>query len=243
MTAEIISVGTELLMGQITDTNAAWLSAQLPETGLMLYRRYTVGDNPVRLKAVLTEALRRSDIVFTIGGLGPTPDDITKETVAEALGQELVLHTGAADRLRRYFESIGREMTSNNLKQALLPPEGQGEMMYNPTGTAPGYAFRGRFEGEEKCVIVMPGPPSEFIPMWQQSVKPYLLREFPPEKSLVSAILRIYGVGESAVASRPGTILHRPERQRVPCRRRSPNMQPPLGPECTGRRVYIHSVS
>ncbi|MBR4749146.1 MAG: hypothetical protein IK083_06220, partial [Abditibacteriota bacterium] len=88
-----------------------------------------------------------------------------------------------------------------------------------------------------------PGPPSEFIPMWQQSVKPYLLREFPPEKSLVSAILRIYGVGESAVASRPGTILHRPERQRVPCRRRSPNMQPPLGPECTGRRVYIHSVS
>ncbi|MBR4749031.1 MAG: competence/damage-inducible protein A, partial [Abditibacteriota bacterium] len=86
MTAEIISVGTELLMGQITDTNAAWLSAQLPETGLMLYRRYTVGDNPVRLKAVLTEALRRSDIVFTIGGLGPTPDDITKETVAEALG-------------------------------------------------------------------------------------------------------------------------------------------------------------
>ena len=204
MIAEIISPGTELLMGQITDTNAAYLSARLPALGINLYFRSTAGDNPARIGECLRTALRRSDLVFTIGGLGPTPDDLTKETIAETLGEELVFDPAAAERLKDYFRRIGRPMADNNLKQAMVPA--RGAALYNPAGTAPGCAFRGRFEGAEKCVIAMPGPPSEFRAMWEESVKPYILAGFPAAVPLSSAMLRIWGIGESAVAQMLGDL-------------------------------------
>ncbi len=169
MQAEIISVGTELLLGQIVDTNAAYLSRLLPEYGIDLHYRSTVGDNQSRLIEALKLALSRADIVFTIGGLGPTQDDITKETVAGVVGDEMVLSNEIADRLRSFFKARGVEMPETNLKQAMVPRKGKA--LENPLGTAPGAVFE---MDNGKVVITLPGPPREFIPMVDAEVVPYL---------------------------------------------------------------------
>ena len=202
MKAEIISVGTELLLGQIIDTNAAYLSARLPEIGVSLYHRSTVGDNKNRLKEAINKALLRSQIVFTIGGIGPTPDDITKESVAEVLGQELVLHQETVKKLKDFFNKISVSMTDNNLKQALMPSKGR--VLENPMGTAPGSVF---LTDDNKYVIVMPGPPKEFTFMYENAVLPFL-REICAEKLVFeSRILRIFGMGESTVAHELAGLL------------------------------------
>lgn len=200
MNAEIISVGTELLLGQIVDTNAAYLASMLPELGISSYYRTTVGDNPDRLKETIIAALRRSDIVFTIGGLGPTADDITKESIADILDIELFLHEESASRLKAFFKKIDMPMSDNNLKQAMLPLE-NGTMLYNPVGTAPGVVFCKEFEGENKYVFAMPGPPREFIGMYKESVLPFLKNFIPDtDNGLVSRVIRVFGLGESLVA-------------------------------------------
>ncbi len=202
MRAEIISVGTELLLGQIVDTNAAYLSRLLPELGIELHRRITVGDNASRLADALELALSRADIVFTIGGLGPTEDDLTKETVARVLGDEMVMHEESAQHMRNFFASRNIQMPETNLKQALVPKRGR--VLPNPLGTAPGAAF----ETDDKVVIVLPGPPREFVPMVDERVVPYLKERLGEGASVIkSRVLRIAGLGESTVEDRVKHLL------------------------------------
>ena len=202
MRAEIISVGTELLLGQIVDTDAAYLSKLLPQFGIDLHYRVTVGDNEARLADALRLALSRADVVFTIGGLGPTMDDLTKETVAAVLGDEMVLHEESAEHMRTFFAARGMEMPESNLKQAMIPKRGR--VLPNPLGTAPG----GAFEADGKVVIVLPGPPREFTEMVDSRVVPYL-RELVGESAGVirSRLLRVVGLGESSVAEMVRDLL------------------------------------
>ena len=203
MRAEIVSVGTELLLGQIVDTNAAYLSKLLPEFGIDVHYRVTVGDNESRLAEALGLALSRSDLVFTIGGLGPTQDDLTKETVAKLVGDEMTLDEDCASRLRAFFAARGIEMPETNLKQAMVPRRGRA--LTNPLGTAPGAVFE---TGDGKAVIVLPGPPREFIPMVDQRVAPYLRERVGKTGGVIrSRVLRLAGIGESSVEDRVKHLL------------------------------------
>ena len=202
MKAEIISVGTELLLGQIVDTDATYLSKLLPQFGIDLHYRVTVGDNEPRLADALKLALSRSDLVFTIGGLGPTKDDLTKETVAKVVGDEMTLHEESAERMRTFFAMRGIEMPESNLKQALMPV--RGKVLTNPLGTAPGAAF----ETDGKVVIVLPGPPREFTEMVDSQVIPYLRERVGEGAEVIrSRVLRIAGLGESSVAEMVKDLL------------------------------------
>ena len=194
MVAELISVGTELLMGQILDTNSQYLSQELNAMGINVYYKSTVGDNPERMKQAFAQALSRSDVVITTGGLGPTEDDITKEMMAEQMGIPLVLHTPSLQAIETFFHNIGQPMTENNRKQALLPGPADGIVMENPKGTAPGCIL----QKDGKYAIVMPGPPFEMKHMFEHYAKPFL-QKFCGDV-LVSRFLRIVGLGESRVA-------------------------------------------
>lgn len=194
MRAEIVSVGTELLLGQIVDTNAAYLARVLSELGISMYRRTTVGDNRERLLAALREALTSADVVFTIGGLGPTMDDITRDMLAEAMGDTLVQDEEIAQQLRRFFAQRGMPILESNLRQALVPHSGRA--IPNPHGTAPGLLFEGK---DGKIAIALPGPPNEFIPMVNEQVVPYLRARTGGKGVIRSRILRVIGIGESFV--------------------------------------------
>ena len=200
MLCEILSVGTELLMGQIANTDAQFLARRLSAIGITMHRTVTVGDNPGRVKEALNEALSRADLVITTGGLGPTEDDLTKEMVAEALGLPMVRHDEVVEGIRRYFESTGREMTPNNLRQADFP-EGA-RLMPNRKGTAPGCIA----EKDGKRVAVLPGPPHELIDMYEQQLEPYLLSL--SDQVIASRFLHIVGVGESIVETRLMDLFH-----------------------------------
>jgi len=191
MKVEILAVGTELLMGQIVNTNAQYISARLPEVGVGVYYHSVVGDNPERLKASLKLALERADVVITTGGLGPTKDDLTKETIANELGLKLVLHQPSYNFLIEYFSKINRPMAENNVKQAYLP-EGC-TVLTNNNGTAPGCLI----EKNGKVVIMLPGPPSEMKPMFDEQVMPYFMKK--NGYLLVSKFIRIFGIGESSM--------------------------------------------
>ncbi|MDD4188766.1 MAG: competence/damage-inducible protein A [Eubacteriales bacterium] len=191
MNAEILSIGTELLMGQITNTNAQYIASMLPEVGIGVYWQSVVGDNPLRLKEAMEVAIKRSDVVITTGGLGPTKDDLTKETAAEVLGIKLVTDRKTLEELDSYFKKVNRTMTKNNLKQANIP-EGC-TIIRNSNGTAPGCIV----EKEGKTVILLPGPPREMCPMFNETVIPYLLKK--TDTHLYSKYLRIFGIGESAM--------------------------------------------
>lgn len=193
MNAEILAVGTELLMGQIANTNAQYISARLPDVGIGVYYHSVVGDNPLRLKECLSQALSRCDLVILTGGLGPTQDDLTKETVAEAVNRKLVLDQKSLDKMESFFRKLNRPMTQNNVKQAYLP-EGS-IIIRNSNGTAPGCII----EEGAKTIIMLPGPPSEMKPMFEETVIPYFMEK--SEFSLVSKFLRIFGIGESAMES------------------------------------------
>ncbi len=194
MNFEIISVGTELLLGQIVNTNARDISRMLSELGMNVYYTTVVGDNPTRLKEVLALAASRSDGVITTGGLGPTGDDLTKETIAEYCGLPCVMHEESKRRLESYFKSKGRYMPLNNLKQAEMP-EGC-IVLDNDNGTAPGAII----ETETNIFIMLPGPPREMKAMLYDKVRPYL--ETKADRVIHSKSLRIFGLGESAVAER-----------------------------------------
>jgi len=191
MDAEILAVGTELLMGQITNTNAQYISSRLPSVGVNVYYHSVVGDNPERLRKCLNIALERSDVVIMTGGLGPTKDDLTKETVADVLGLKLVLHEDILDTMKAYFKKMNRKMTDNNIKQAYLPENCI--VVKNSNGTAPGCII----EKDEKVVIMLPGPPSEMKPMFEETVIPYFASK--SQYKLTSKFLRIFGIGESAM--------------------------------------------
>lgn len=191
--AEIICVGTEILLGEIVNTNAAFLSRELAAMGICVYHQEVVGDNPNRLADAYKAALERCDLVIMTGGLGPTCDDLTKETVCKVLGKKLILDEASLERIKDYFKTIGKEMTENNVKQALIP-EG-GSAIFNVCGTAPGIAV----EVDGKITMLLPGPPNEVIPMFTYQVVPYLEKYC--EECIVSHNLNIIGMGESKVES------------------------------------------
>jgi nicotinamide-nucleotide amidase len=202
MVAEILSVGTELLLGQIVDTNSVFLSKTLAALGIDLYRRATVGDNEARLVQALREAAARADVIVTIGGLGPTQDDLTKEAVALAFEDELVLDADAADHLRALFARRGVTMPESNLRQAMIFRSGRG--IPNPNGTAPGAIL----EKDGKLVFCLPGPPREFIPMVESAVIPTLMQRLGGERTILrSRVLRTIGIGESAMEERVQELL------------------------------------
>ena len=192
MTAEIICVGTEILLGNIVNTNAAYLSERLAALGISVFFETTVGDNPKRVEEVIRQGLKRSDILILSGGLGPTKDDLTKEIAAKACGQELVEDAEALRRLKEYFTATKRPMTENNLKQALVPENCT--VLYNDNGTAPGMVIH---EKNGKEVVLLPGPPSELIPMFHLQVEP-ILKKLGSE-ALFSKVVKIDCMGESAV--------------------------------------------
>ena len=189
MKAEIIAVGTEILLGDILNTNAQYLALQLAELGIDVHYQTVVGDNPQRLENTIFHAFSRANIIITTGGLGPTEDDLTKETGAKYFEEELVLDERALKRMESYFYKTGRTMTENNRKQAFVPKNGK--VLYNDNGTAPGIII----EKNNKILIMLPGPPKETVPMFEQQVKPYLAQK--QEYTFISRVLRIAGVGES----------------------------------------------
>lgn len=192
-TAEILCVGTELLLGDIVNTNAAYLARKLAELGICVYHQSVVGDSPERLTAALDLALSRADLVITSGGLGPTYDDLTRETVAATFGLPLELHADVLDGIRAYFDRMGRVMTQNNERQAMVP---RGAIVLeNTQGTAPGLIVRD--EDMSKTVILLPGPPRELEPMFERSAIPYLRER--SDYVLISNNVYIFGMGESAV--------------------------------------------
>lgn len=194
MKAEILAVGTELLMGQIVNTNAQYLSSKLPDVGISVYYHSVVGDNPERLRESLELALKRCDVVITTGGLGPTQDDLTKETISEVCGRKLVLHQESLDAIKAFFKKIGREMTQNNEKQAYMPENCI--ILKNNNGTAPGCII----EQGEKVVVMLPGPPSEMKPMFDDFVFPYFRDR--SSYTIESKFLRVFGIGESAMETK-----------------------------------------
>ncbi len=192
MKAEIMAVGTELLLGDILNTNAQFLAQEMAALGIDVYYQTVVGDNPQRLRDTIFHAFSRVDLIITTGGLGPTEDDLTKEIAAEYFGEKLVLDERALARIEKYFARTGRTMTENNKKQAMVP-EQHGIVLYNDNGTAPGIIM----EKNGKTIVMLPGPPKETVPMFQNQVKPYLAKK--QEYTFVSRILRVANVGESAM--------------------------------------------
>jgi nicotinamide-nucleotide amidase len=200
MRAEIVCVGTELLLGQILNTDARYIARRLNEHGLDVLFESTVGDNATRLADVFRRALDRSDLVVVSGGLGPTDDDLTKETLAEVAGRPLQMDQAALASLERFFADRGRRMTDNNRKQALVPTGGLA--IANPNGTAPGIML----EHQGKLVFLLPGPPHELEPMVDDFVMPELARRgF--RQVIHSRVLRFAGIGESDLETRVKDIL------------------------------------
>lgn len=205
--AEILCVGTELLLGDIVNSNAAFLSRKLAELGIGVYRHVAVGDNPERLSHELADCLERAELIVMSGGLGPTKDDLTKETVAKYFGREMELHEESLEYIRNYFVKTGRVMTKNNEKQAMMP---KGAVVFqNRYGTAPALAI----EDGEKIVIMLPGPPVELIPLFNEEVMPYL--EAKCDSAIVSKNVHFFGIGESALAEKMDDLLTNSENPSV----------------------------
>ena len=201
MTAEIISVGTELLLGNILNTNAQYLSRELAALGITVRRQSTIGDNHGRLADFVNEAKQRCDLLVFTGGLGPTADDLTKETVAACFGDTLTFDPDEWQKIVDFFTRTGRETTSNNRKQAMVPVHGH--KVVNHHGTAPGAWF----EQDGHCAVLMPGVPHEMKAMWEESVRPLLLAR--QSCALHSLTLRVLG-GESNLEYRVRPLLENP---------------------------------
>ncbi|MGI6752476.1 MAG: competence/damage-inducible protein A [Anaerovoracaceae bacterium] len=189
MKSAILSVGTELLFGQITNTNAVYLSQQLQALGIDVMYHFTVGDNSRRLADIIRQAFKECDLIITTGGLGPTQDDLTKEIVCQVMNDELIPHQASMNELREYFKKSGREMTGNNWKQGYFPSRAQ--VLANDIGTAPGFVL----QEDDKTIICMPGPPREMYRMFERYVSSFLAEK--TEDIIYYKVLRLFGIGES----------------------------------------------
>ena len=199
MRAEILAVGTEILLGDIVNTNAQYIAKRLADLGISVYHQSVVGDNPERLLEAYALAFSRADLVITTGGLGPTKDDLTKEVAFEYFGKESVVHEPSLKILQGHFKDMNRPMTQNNVKQACFPVDVM--ILPNNNGTAPGCII----EEGGKIIALLPGPPREMKPMFEESVATYL-QKF-QQGVLVSKVLRVVGVGESKAAEMLEDIL------------------------------------
>ncbi len=200
MKAEIVSIGTELLLGEITDTNAAYLASELPTLGIDLYYISQVGDNMDRLYEVFHRGWSRSDILLCTGGLGPTEDDLTRETIAKLTGEKMAIVSEMEKELRAFFGRRNFPMPENNLKQAMLIPSAKA--LPNPVGTAPGWFV----EKGGKILVAMPGPPRELRHMWENQVRPRLLQRA-KAGILVRRTLKVTGISEGAIDELCGELL------------------------------------
>ena len=189
MKTAILSVGTEILFGQIVNTNTVYLSQQMNMLGFDVMYHYTVGDNPKRVEEMIDLAFQDCDLILTTGGLGPTQDDLTKEVACKALDDTLVMMDDVLEEITKYFKTLGREMTENNKKQAIMPS--RATVFHNDAGTAPGFAL----EKVGKYIICMPGPPREMKRMFQKSVVPFLQSMI--DGALYYRQIRFFGIGES----------------------------------------------
>lgn len=198
MKAEILAVGTELLLGDIINTNAQYISQKLALLGIEVYYQSVVGDNTERLLNAYKNAFERADLVITTGGLGPTDDDLTKETAAKYFKRELVEDVKSIEYIKEYFKS--KDMPQSNLKQGYIPRGAQ--ILPNENGTAPGCII----EENSKILIMLPGPPNEMIPMFEKSVIPILKTK--QNSTLISRILRLSGIGESAAAEKIKDLMN-----------------------------------
>lgn len=202
MVVELISVGTEILLGNIVNTNAAYLAEQCAYLGLSCYYQTTVGDNEERLCEALKTALQRSDVIILSGGLGPTGDDLTKEVAAKVLGKTMYMDEYSKECIQKFFEKRGLPLTDNNWKQAMIP-EGA-IILNNDNGTAPGIIM----EQDGKSVILLPGPPNELVPMFEKDVYVYLDRKTP--NTISSQVVKICGMGESQVEEMVRDLMDSP---------------------------------
>lgn len=202
MKCELISVGTEILLGDILNTDVQYLSREMAALGIDVMYTEVVGDNRDRLTETLRRALSRSDIVILSGGLGPTKDDLTKEVCCETMGVPLREDARALTWIEEYFRRRGTPMAEINRKQALVPAGGT--VFYNSRGTAPGCAI----EKDGKCVILLPGPPRELNPMFEEGVRPFLAEKY-ASGAIVSRSVRTFGIGESAMATKVSDLLDR----------------------------------
>lgn len=201
MNAELLMIGTELLLGQIQDTNASYMAQTLALHGINLYQKTTVGDNFERICAAMNGALDRADVVLCSGGLGPTEDDITRECVAEVTGRPLVYHEDLFESIKARFVHLRAKITGNNKKQAMLPEGAQ--LLENPYGTAPGILV----DTPRGIIACMPGVPWELKPMLEERVLPYLRERFGITGVLHSRVLKVCGMGESRVDSLIGDLI------------------------------------
>ncbi|AGF59298.1 nicotinamide-nucleotide amidase [Clostridium saccharoperbutylacetonicum] len=201
MKAEIIAIGTEILLGDIVNSNAQYIAQELAALGIDMYYQQVVGDNEKRIIYAFDEAYSRSDIIITTGGLGPTEDDLTKEVAAKYFKKELLPNEEAIEKIKNYFKfrERKRKMTENNLKQGLIP-EGA-IIINNDNGTAPGVII----EENSKVMIILPGPPKEMKPMFEDTVRPYLQKK--ADSIIMSRVIKILGIGESAVAEELKDIM------------------------------------
>lgn len=195
MKAEIIAVGTELLLGQVVNTNATFLSEELASLGFDQYFQTVVGDNPQRLTETLTLAATRSDLVILCGGLGPTEDDLTRDVVAVHVGEELVSDEVGLEKILHHVSRSGHPMTENNKRQALTITNGT--VIQNPSGLAVGTLY---CHGSTSYLL-LPGPPGELVPMFQQNARPLLEKMLPQKELLTSRVLRFFGIGESRLVT------------------------------------------
>jgi len=228
MHTEMLMIGTELLLGQIVDTNAAFMGRILAENGILLYQKTTVGDNPERICGALRAALGRADVVLTSGGLGPTADDITRECVAEVLERPVEFRQDLYDVLEARFAGFGRTMTENNRKQATAPRGATA--IENPHGTAPGLIV----EADAGTVVCMPGVPLELRPMLTDRVVPYLRRRFGVRGLLHSRVLLVCGVGESNVDDAIGGLI---------ATQQNPTVGVLASPEAVRIRITAHAAT
>ncbi|XCP83983.1 competence/damage-inducible protein A [Roseburia hominis] len=202
MVVELISVGTEILLGNIVNTNAAYLAEKCALLGCSLYHQTVVGDNEARMEEAIRQALTRSDIVILTGGLGPTKDDLTKEVTAKVFGRELYLDEHSRGRIQEFFDKLGsQKVTENNWKQAMIP---EGAIVIdNDNGTAPGIIIEDREKG--RTAILIPGPPNEMKPMFEGAIAPYLNRLQP--EGIYSHMVKICGIGESQAETKVADLM------------------------------------
>ena len=199
--AEIVSIGSELLLGQTVDTNAPWMARRLTDLGVNLFYKTVVGDNPGRMREVIDRALDRSDLVITGGGLGPTQDDVTREVIAEATGRRLVLDQRLVEQIDRRFRRRGLIMTPNNQRQAYIP-EGA-TVVDNPNGTAPSFFV----EDSRAVVFALPGVPFELKWLFDNELAPYLRRRFDLSETIAYRVLKAADIGESSVDDLIGHLI------------------------------------
>ena len=209
MDAEIITTGTEILLGEIVDTNAAWMARRLRDLGINLFYKTTVGDNLDRIVAAMRQGLDRSDLVLVTGGLGPTVDDMTRDAAALATDRNLVLDDACLASIEAIFARWGRKLSDNNRLQAYLPA---GSIpVFNPVGTAPGFIVEVDRKGRQPAMLIcLPGVPREMMHLMQETIEPFLAQRLGPDRVyLKSRTLRVVGMGESIVDSRIADLMRR----------------------------------